>query len=272
MKIARGARPRTAMTSAAHDAHRRTTAPSKRRKAAAFLSASARQWWCTAGRPPCFRLRGQRAHMAANDQPPRATSGRRPASSGRSTAQQFARAVVSDRPSNAQRLAQDSRLSRGHQARHRAAARAQSRADEGAAAHGGDPSLGSDTTVGNRGGSGSRLSARQRKNKNWAGDDQYNSKSNTTIGCFVDYLAGNSCLAPTGITRTPALHELLDQLGSPLLNQLVRPLTVIALDYLANLPLLIQLGRPLTVPAWMSSAELARASPQCTTLDVLDLH
>ncbi|KZV57727.1 hypothetical protein F511_20557 [Dorcoceras hygrometricum] len=25
-------------------------------------------------------------------------------------------------------------------------------------------------------------------------------------GVFVDYLAGNSCLAPTGITRTPALH------------------------------------------------------------------
>ncbi|KZV36157.1 hypothetical protein F511_20289 [Dorcoceras hygrometricum] len=48
------------------------------------------------GRPSCLRLHGQRAHKAANDQLPHATSGRR-------TAQQFARAVSSDRPSSAQR-------------------------------------------------------------------------------------------------------------------------------------------------------------------------
>ncbi|KZV35829.1 hypothetical protein F511_18303 [Dorcoceras hygrometricum] len=50
MKIARSARPRTAAISAAHDAHRRTTAPSKRREAAAFLSASARPV-----APPCLQ-------------------------------------------------------------------------------------------------------------------------------------------------------------------------------------------------------------------------
>ncbi|KZT75257.1 hypothetical protein F511_47718 [Dorcoceras hygrometricum] len=50
MKIARRARPRTAATSAAHDAHRRTTVPSKRREAAAFLSASARPV-----APPCLQ-------------------------------------------------------------------------------------------------------------------------------------------------------------------------------------------------------------------------
>ncbi|KZV13592.1 Leucine-rich repeat, N-terminal domain containing protein [Dorcoceras hygrometricum] len=45
--------------------------------------------------------------------------------------------------------------------------------------------------------------------KFWPGDDQYNSIKQhymTFIGCLDDYLAGNSCLAPTGITRTPALH------------------------------------------------------------------
>ncbi|KZV40509.1 hypothetical protein F511_12491 [Dorcoceras hygrometricum] len=50
MKIARGARPRTAVTSAAHDAHRRTTAPSKRCEEAAFLSASVRPV-----APPCLQ-------------------------------------------------------------------------------------------------------------------------------------------------------------------------------------------------------------------------
>ncbi|KZV50343.1 hypothetical protein F511_36265 [Dorcoceras hygrometricum] len=53
-----------------------------------------------------------------------------------STAQQFVRAVASDRPSSAQRLAQDSRPSRGHQAQHRAAVGAQLRAGV-AAVHGG---------------------------------------------------------------------------------------------------------------------------------------
>ncbi|KZV37566.1 Phytoene desaturase [Dorcoceras hygrometricum] len=45
-----GARPRTAATSAAHDAHRRTTAPRKQRKAAAFLLASVHPV-----APPCLQ-------------------------------------------------------------------------------------------------------------------------------------------------------------------------------------------------------------------------
>ncbi|KZV37490.1 zinc finger BED domain-containing protein DAYSLEEPER-like [Dorcoceras hygrometricum] len=64
--------------------------------------------------------------------------------------------------------------------------------------------------LGNHGGSGSRLPARQRKNKIWPGDDQYDSiniQSMTFIGCFDDYLAGNSCLAPTSFSRKPALHD-----------------------------------------------------------------
>ncbi|KZV29027.1 hypothetical protein F511_05875 [Dorcoceras hygrometricum] len=59
------------------------------------------------------------------------------------------------------------------------------------------------------------------RTKIWPGDDQYNSKQanyEPFIGCFVDYLAGNSCLAPTKITRTPALHGITD---SACKNQLV---------------------------------------------------
>ncbi|KZV18110.1 hypothetical protein F511_19131 [Dorcoceras hygrometricum] len=73
MKIVRGARPRTAATSATHDAHRRTTAHSKRHEAAAFLSASARPV-----APPCLQrpatsriqqrnsLRGAAQHRATS--------------------------------------------------------------------------------------------------------------------------------------------------------------------------------------------------------------
>ncbi|KZV51990.1 triacylglycerol lipase [Dorcoceras hygrometricum] len=52
------------------------------------------------------------------------------------------------------------------------------------------------------------------------GDDQYDiqNSSMTFIGCSKEYLAGNSCLAPTGITRTPALHGITD---SACKNQLV---------------------------------------------------
>ncbi|KZV51356.1 hypothetical protein F511_14140 [Dorcoceras hygrometricum] len=62
---------------------------------------------------------------------------------------------------------------------------------------------------GNHGGSGSLLPERQRKNKNWAGRRSIrfnNQQAMTFIGCLDDYLAGNSCLAPTSFTRKPALH------------------------------------------------------------------
>ncbi|KZV16647.1 hypothetical protein F511_14717 [Dorcoceras hygrometricum] len=63
--------------------------------------------------------------------------------------------------------------------------------------------------LGNRGGSGSRLPARQRKNKNCR--ETINTiktinKSMTFIGRLDHYLAGNSCLAPTSFSRKPALH------------------------------------------------------------------
>ncbi|KZV36654.1 hypothetical protein F511_35419 [Dorcoceras hygrometricum] len=63
--------------------------------------------------------------------------------------------------------------------------------------------------LGNRGGSGSHLPARQRKNKNCRetiNTIQLNQQAMTFIGCLDDYLAGNSCLAPTNFSRKPALH------------------------------------------------------------------
>ncbi|KZV25164.1 WD repeat-containing protein 48-like [Dorcoceras hygrometricum] len=59
-------------------------------------------------------------------------------------------------------------------------------------------------------GSVSQLPAGQRKNeKHVPGDDQYDEqfKTMTFIGCFVEYLAGNSCLAPTGFVKKMALHD-----------------------------------------------------------------
>ncbi|KZV36973.1 F-box/kelch-repeat protein-like [Dorcoceras hygrometricum] len=67
----------------------------------------------------------------------------------------------------------------------------------------------------NRGGSGSRLPARQRKNKIRPGNVQYNSimtQYEPFIGCLGSYPAGDLRLAPTGITRRPALH---DSIGYP---------------------------------------------------------
>ncbi|KZV33500.1 hypothetical protein F511_37150 [Dorcoceras hygrometricum] len=43
------------------------------------------------------------------------------------------------------------------------------------------------------------------RTKQWPGDDQYD-KITTTIGCLDCYLAGNSCLAPTGFVKKTALH------------------------------------------------------------------
>ncbi|KZV43308.1 hypothetical protein F511_35706 [Dorcoceras hygrometricum] len=68
------------------------------------------------------------------------------------------------------------------------------------------------------------------------------------------------------VTQLFFYAELLDQLGSPLLNQLWRPLTVPALDYVANLPFLIQLRHPLNVLAWMSSIFLYQLSSFLTAL------
>ncbi|KZV35541.1 hypothetical protein F511_18350 [Dorcoceras hygrometricum] len=65
-------------------------------------------------------------------------------------------------------------------------------------------------------GSRSRPPVRQRKNEKYVpGDDQYDinkSNSMTFIGCFVEYLAGNSCLAPTGFVKKTALHGRLRQI------------------------------------------------------------
>ncbi|KZV17886.1 hypothetical protein F511_02733 [Dorcoceras hygrometricum] len=76
--------------------------------------------------------------------------------------------------------------------------------------------------LGNRGGSGSRLPARQLKNKIRPGNVQYNSiitQYEPFIGCFSGcYLVGDLRLAPTGITRIPALHGITD---SACKNQLV---------------------------------------------------
>ncbi|KZV52945.1 hypothetical protein F511_24046 [Dorcoceras hygrometricum] len=76
--------------------------------------------------------------------------------------------------------------------------------------------------LGNRGGSGSRLSARQRKNKIRPGNVQYNYDNNANyepfIGRLGSYLADDLRLAPTGITRRPALHGITD---SACKNQLV---------------------------------------------------
>ncbi|KZV42832.1 hypothetical protein F511_25176 [Dorcoceras hygrometricum] len=47
--------------------------------------------------------------------------------------------------------------------------------------------------------------------KHVPGDDQYdknNQQTMTFIGCFVEYLAGNSCLAPIGFVKKTALHGL----------------------------------------------------------------
>ncbi|KZV18907.1 hypothetical protein F511_12012 [Dorcoceras hygrometricum] len=55
------------------------------------------------------------------------------------------------------------------------------------------------------------------RTKFWPGDDQYDSikqKAITFIERLDDYLAGNSCLAPTGITRTLALHDVCIAIGS----------------------------------------------------------
>ncbi|KZV41474.1 hypothetical protein F511_33180 [Dorcoceras hygrometricum] len=62
--------------------------------------------------------------------------------------------------------------------------------------------------LGNRGGSGSRLPARQRKNKmSGRRSIQFNKQQAMTfIGCLDDYLAGNSCLAPTSFSRKPELN------------------------------------------------------------------
>ncbi|KZV38348.1 hypothetical protein F511_27838 [Dorcoceras hygrometricum] len=73
--------------------------------------------------------------------------------------------------------------------------------------------------LGNRGGSGSRLPARQRKNKIRPENVQYNSiitQYEPFIGCLAGYyLAGDLRLALTGITRRPALH---DSIGYPLMS------------------------------------------------------
>ncbi|KZV16443.1 hypothetical protein F511_31017 [Dorcoceras hygrometricum] len=76
--------------------------------------------------------------------------------------------------------------------------------------------------LGNRGGSGSRLPARQRKNKIRPENVQYNSKSTTYyepfIGRLGSYLAGDLRLAPTRITGRLALHGITD---SACKNQLI---------------------------------------------------
>ncbi|KZV19877.1 hypothetical protein F511_19681 [Dorcoceras hygrometricum] len=119
---------------------------------------------------------------------------------------------------------QQSRAMRGQRA---GVARAHSRGDdeEGAAKRGGAVADATNCIdqiraialiplLGNRGGSGSRLPARQRKNKIRPGNVQYNSiitQYEPFIGCFSGYyLAGDLRLAPTGITRRPALHARTD--------------------------------------------------------------
>ncbi|KZV50411.1 hypothetical protein F511_08062 [Dorcoceras hygrometricum] len=70
----------------------------------------------------------------------------------------------------------------------------------------------SQQVLGNHGGSGSRLPAGQRKNKNFRetiNTIQVQKQAMTFIGCLDDYLAGNSCLAPTSFSRKPALHGLM---------------------------------------------------------------
>ncbi|KZV38655.1 hypothetical protein F511_33055 [Dorcoceras hygrometricum] len=108
--------------------------------------------------------------------------------------------------------------------------------------------------LGNRGGSGSRLPARQRKNKNWAGrrSIQFNNQAGYDIHrvFIIDYLAGNSCLAPTSFARKPELHGITD---SACKNQLV----VVSVQYGPFNP---------HIP-FRLKRQFACASPYCSSLD-----